>query len=626
MKPSILFQASLIGKAIETRRSLNSRLANIHLERQYPIDGIIEFTYGPCEAKHPGFDVGYNIGRTTQSAHDRLVWVIPEHATPGGCISAWSESTSLLVGRSEPQSFDIAAMENQRSARLSRRGVRMDSSTGIDVLGPWFDGVEFLEVSGVTGVDVAAAKNKSIAIVGAGMSGLMTHLCLAQQGMTNVRLIEAGNRLGGRVRTAYLSGGPFDYSYQEMGPMRLPTTITVGQDTFNISDHQLVFQLADEMNTLNRHDKALTVDFIPWYETDPYLPHIGGLLDMEGLLHDVNTAIPCKNFCVEMATNMFKAHRKWLDSDWESIPREPWSEYAFMANYLNTHSRPDVTVTGSALCETVYLDNTTWTTIDGGMDRLPLAFRPLVENVTTFNRKIDRVYHSPDSKTVTLQSKSSWGHWQTPTNSTHDYAILAVPFSVMRKWKIDGLSTTMRDAITTLPYTSACKVALEFRTRFWEHTKKPIFGSCWASESKFPGVGNICYPSYNINGTGKAAILASYISDPGWGEHWASKSEHEHVGYVLNAMELDPLAAAGWADPTAEQQRLYLPEYFKTHNNIIFVGEHTSYTHAWIASALESGIRGSVQLLLELGLVDEAKAVVEKWMARWIEVSLTRPQ
>lgn len=53
---------------------------------------------------------------------------------------------------------------------------------------------------------------------------------------------------------------------------------------------------------------------------------------------------------------------------------------------------------------------------------------------------------------------------------------------------------------------------------------------------------------------------------------------------------------------------------------MIFVGEHTSYTHAWIASALESGVRGSVQLMLELGLVDEAKTTVEKWMARWIEV------
>lgn len=39
-----------------------------------------------------------------------------------------------------------------------------------------------------------------------------------------------------------------------------------------------------------------------------------------------------------------------------------------------------------------------------------------------------------------------------------------------------------------------------------------------------------------------------------------------------------------------------------------------------VSSALESGIRGSVQLLLELGLVDEAKAITEKFMARWISV------
>lgn len=78
---------------------------------------------------------------------------------------------------------------------------------------------------------------------------------------------------------------------------------------------------------------------------------------------------------------------------------------------------------------------------------------------------------------------------------------------------------------------------------------------------------------------------------------------------------------------------------------MIFVGEQTSCTHGWIASALESGIRGGVQLLLgaapvtlkrtmqdidvrhtELGLVDEAKAAVDKWMARWIEVVSPDPR
>ena len=49
-------------------------------------------------------------------------------------------------------------------------------------------------------------------------------------------------------------------------------------------------------------------------------------------------------------------------------------------------------------------------------------------------------------------------------------------------------------------------------------------------------------------------------------------------------------------------------------------GEHTSYTHAWIFSALDSAVRGTTQLLLDMGLVDEAKQIVDTWMGRWISI------
>lgn len=143
----------------------------------------------------------------------------------------------------------------------------MTNSTGIDTLGPWFDGVALLEGKNLSAIDIAEAKSKEIAIVGAGMAGLMTYLVLHQSGMENIKIIEASQRLGGRVHTEYLSGGPFDYSYQEMGPMRFPNTITVGNDTLNITDHQLVFQLAEEMNKLNNHASNWSVDFIPWYQS-----------------------------------------------------------------------------------------------------------------------------------------------------------------------------------------------------------------------------------------------------------------------------------------------------------------------------------------------------------------------
>ena len=51
-----------------------------------------------------------------------------------------------------------------------------------------------------------------------------------------------------------------------------------------------------------------------------------------------------------------------------------------------------------------------------------------------------------------------------------------------------------------------------------------------------------------------------------------------------------------------------------------FAQEDPTADECLVASALESGIRGSVQLLLELGLVDEAKEITNTFMARWISI------
>jgi hypothetical protein len=75
-----------------------------------------------------------------------------------------------------------------------------------------------------------------------------------------------------------------------------------------------------------------------------------------------------------------------------------------------------------------------------------------------------------------------------------------------------------------------------------------------------------------------------------------------------------------WCGPLAGQQELCLPAYFQTEFKPVFVGEHTSFTHAWIWSALESAVRGTTQLLLDMGLVDEAKEITNTWMARWISM------
>ncbi|KAK0702183.1 flavin-containing amine oxidoreductase [Lasiosphaeris hirsuta] len=658
---------------IETRTAVTSRVANVHLSFDHVIEGNITFTYGPCEATSTE-GAHHVLGRAdgTSGHATRLVWILPEDAQSGYCISAW-DNQGALAGRSQSQFLE---QRHKRRAEKRALSVQMTNATGIDTLGAWFEGVELLKNKQPGLVDVEKSKAKQVAIVGAGMSGLMSYLVLHQAGMTNITIIEAGQRLGGRVHTEYLSGGPFDYSYQEMGPMRFPSTYrdSATNETMNIADHQMVFQLADEMNKLNGYSKNLSVDFIPWIQSNQNglvyrngfklpigLPPTGAQIaanvslgspvktsdnSTKELAAAVSEFMPGSDFNVEMAKNMFKAHKEWLENGLQGLGGDVWSESAFMVNYLHG-SLNDTDVNGGgagsfwdSLYEGMYFQAASWKTIDGGLNRLPLSFHPLVNGVTTMNRKIERVQflESESGNKVLLQHRDNYTSSEFHTDA-YDYALISAPFSMVRKWRLPSLPTTISNAIKNVPYTSACKVALEFSERFWEHYENPIVGGC-STTSDIPGIGSICYPSYNINGTGPATILGSYISGD-WGSRWVSTPEKEHVRYVLDAMveihgeeiralytgnhnrrcwELDPLESASWASPTAGQHQLYIPEYFKTYDGLIFIGEHTSYTHAWIASALDSGIRGAVQLLLELGLVDEAKDAVNKWMARWIDI------
>ncbi|KAI9172171.1 l-amino-acid oxidase [Paramyrothecium foliicola] len=665
-----LSTASSLPFHLETRSELTSHLANVHVSRQRSVDGAVSFTYGSCQAQSRDAS-HHTIGEYDKFLGSRIVWVIPRGTQSDGCISAWDEG-GVLVGRSEPQK--LHRVKRRALQKRSKCSIPMTNATGIDPIGPWFDGVELLSQKQPSPVHVEAAKSKEIAIVGAGMSSLMSYLVLSQAGFTNLSILEGGERLGGRLHTAYLSGGPFDYSYQEMGPMRLPMTYRdpVSNETLEIADHQLVIQLAEELSKLNKNDKNFSVDFIPWLQrnTNSFyyrngfklptgLPPTVGQVSQNGSLgvivtpdavaeqlsELVDAQLPGSNFSVLMATNMYKAHKEWIENGLNGRGGDHWSEFAFMVNYLNgtlgsaalLRAHPSNSF-WERIFEGFYFSASSWVTVDGGFSRLAQAFHPLVDQVTKMRRKIERVAYSKKSDKVTLQWRDSFKDTKFQ-EASYDYAIVGVPFSNVRKWRLPSLSPGITNAIQGIPYASACKVALEFSERFWEHYANPIYGGC-NTVTDIPLVGNVCYPSYNINGTGPASIVASYVIYEA-AQSITSMPEGEHVQYILDAMveihgestrdlytgnynrrcwQEDPLQAGGFATPSIGQHETFIPEFFKTHSNMIFVGEHTAHTHAWISSALDSGIRGGVQLMLELGLVDEAKETVSKWMARWMDV------
>lgn len=215
---------------------------------------------------------------------------------------------------------------------------------------------------------------------------------------------------------------------------------------------------------------------------------------------------------------------------------------------------------------------------------MPNAFHPIVDADLHLGSKVERIKHDNETDRLTLSWRSNYTE-SALSSSSFDYVVISAPFTVVRRMRLPQLSYGITNAISSFPYSTACKVALEYRTRFWEHFERPIYGSC-SSSTDIPGIGSICYPSYNINGSGPASLLASYE----FSVDWTSVDEAQHVQYVVDAMveihgevareeytgkfnrkcwSLDEFAGGGgWASPAVGNHEAYLPDFFKVHKNV----------------------------------------------------------
>lgn len=174
------------------------------------------------------------------------------------------------------------------------------------------------------------------------MSGLMTYLNLKDAGFENVVILEASERVGGRLRTDYFGGGPWDYHYQEMGPMRFPLKIKYPDtnETVTINDHHIVFQLAETLNKINKGSQEHNVSFIPFYQRSPNsLSYTDGIRKADGTVPTItevshnsslappkapesseeqkaenilNSILHNSTFMTEMGKNVYKAHKEYL--------------------------------------------------------------------------------------------------------------------------------------------------------------------------------------------------------------------------------------------------------------------------------------------------------------------------
>ena len=447
---------------------------------------------------------------------------------------------------------------------------------------------------------------KRVIVIGGGIAGLVAAFELRRQGHEPL-VLEAQHRVGGRVKTIH------DFApglYAEAGAMRIPrvhdltlaycdlfglqlrpfvmgnpkTLVHINGQRMTVAEadanpEKLPFGLADHERgkTWSQLWNEATSEFRQRYEE-------GGVESLDGLLREFD----------QYSIREFLTMRGFSEG-----ALELYGVMSFREANMNA-------AVVEQLREIVGRSFEDMQEIVGGLDLLPRAFYEHLKPYVRFGAEVTSIEQDPDSVTI---------HYRGPAGRASvkgDYAVCAIPFSVLRDIEIVGtpFSRPKQKAVRELNYNASTKIVLQVRHRFWEEQDGIVGGT---TVTDLP-IRRICYPSFSDPDDERGVMLASYT----WGQdalRWGAMDAEDMIEQALEDVaqihpsittEFEVGAIQDWyGDPWArgafalfepEQQTRLQDAIVAPEGRIHFAGEHTSLYHAWIQGALESGIRAAKEI------------------------------
>ena len=230
-----------------------------------------------------------------------------------------------------------------------------------------------------------------------------------------------------------------------------------------------------------------------------------------------------------------------------------------------------------------------WHKIKGGSDQLPKAFAEKLAGKIRYGTPVVRIEQDANQARVVFLDA---GRRQTLAG---DVVLCTIPFSVLRRIELPGLSARKRDVIKNTRYDAVSRVYLQTKNRFWEN--KGLNGFAFTR-----GAIEIWQPTWSQ--PGPRGILMTYAR-PGEAERITKLKESERVAVTLKQLDEifgglrenfergaskcwteDEWSRGAWASVGLDFFSAAAPD-----GRIHFAGEHLSQWISWIQGALSSGLR-----------------------------------
>lgn len=453
----------------------------------------------------------------------------------------------------------------------------------------------------------AGPKNVDVVVVGAGLAGLNAAAMLEEQGLT-VQVVEASDRVGGRLRTGRAKGYQAELGASEVGALYgrvrdacgrhnvgLTTKGAKGTDFLLHIDGTAVLPSDWAKSPVNQTrgrerdfapyilQNRLMHDWLPFKQTNAWL-------QPENMIHDVSAAELMRSKGVS------EAAIRLADIDLNGASLEGVSALSIFRDMaraqvegFNDPNKPQYG--GAAVAERSY--------IVGGSDMLPKAMAAALKNPVRLNSPVIAIDQTGDQAKVTL------GNGDVLTSR---FVVMAAPFSAVSRIRFTpGLPDNQADAIAGARYSATTQFHFAIKKPFWEKDGlPPSIWSNYAFERAF---------ALKNAETGVIDTMIVWVNGDG-ATRWDDRDTDKQVELVQaelarirpsmqGALEYkvgyswgrNPFVGGNKHFYAPGQVKRFAADMGKPAGRIHFAGEHLRRLEHGMESAMETGEAAALEIL-----------------------------